>query len=110
MRRLVATLILTTGSAIALGTCAAADEAQVDVIFTGVVPPTCALEIPTSPAHESHPTATGAEASSSVQVLCNDPAQIDASAYESTIEDETFWNSSPLQSSSQEEYLTIVAP
>lgn len=110
IQRLVATLTLTMGSAIAICTGAVANEPRIDIIFTGVVPPTCALEIPESTDLEQNQIENHTGLSNTVQVLCNDSAQTDSSTYDYSSVDESFWNSTTLNTSVQEEFLTITAP
>lgn len=110
IQRLVVTLTLTMGSAIAICTSAVADESRVDIIFTGVVPPTCALDIPATTDLEQNQTGNQSGLSNAVRVLCNDPAQTDSNAYDYSSSDESFWGSTTPNTSTQEEFLTITAP
>jgi hypothetical protein len=110
IQRLVATLTLTMGSAIAICTSVIADEPSVDIIFTGVVPPTCALNISAATDLEQNQTENQLGLSNTVRVLCNDSVQTDSNAYDYSRSNESFWDSTTLNPSAQEEFLTITVP
>lgn len=106
MRIFTVTLSLTLGGAIALCAGARAEEVRTNVIFTGVVPSTCALSMPTPVLSDvsSDPTAAPA-----VQVVCNDTTQMDSRVY-NVQSDRLQSDDSPPIESQQDGYLTIVLP
>jgi hypothetical protein len=77
-----------------------------DIMFTGVVPSTCALSMPTST--PSHPSSDTTDAPA-VQVVCNDAAQIDSRAYEGQ-GDRTSADETAPATTQQDGYLTITLP
>lgn len=111
IRTIVATLTLTVGSYLALCPMATADQPSVDIIFTGVVPPTCAVMIPGNNSSSGTTMDQGNASSShhSVQVSCNDNAQINDSEYTSASNPDNFQEPLPVQTLSQE-FLTITLP
>lgn len=110
MRTLTITLSLTLGGAIALCSGAWAEEARMDMIFTGVVPSTCALSMPSStPTSTSSNQSSDATEAAAVQVICNDAAQIDSRAYEVHGDRLQAEDTAPA-TSQQDGYLTITLP
>lgn len=107
----LAVLTLMLGSAVVLVPQAKAEENRVDVIFTGVVPPTCVVEVPFNNTAEN-PNRNQSytfQTNSSAQVICNDSAQIDTGEFTSAVPSDSNLESTTLQRNSQD-YLTITAP
>lgn len=99
------------GSSVVLAPQVKAEETRVDVIFTGVVPPTCVVEIPSNNTADnlSRNQSYTFQTHNSAQVVCNDGAQIDTEEFTSAVPLDSRLESTSRQANSQD-FLTVTAP
>jgi len=111
MRTLVATMTLTLGGYLTLCPVAAADQTSADIIFTGVVPPACAVTLPTdgTPSEPDTLLQNSSSRNSSVAVLCNDGVQVNSDEYIGFDQSATSQQPATVETTSQE-FITITLP